>query len=97
MQTRKYELVSWKDFLCDSPFGTPETTVIETNNLPPNLVFEEGSDRMDAVYFIPPDPKTVLDFNGSLATNRAGYIYLGTADGSLRKPMSVNAGGQINF
>ncbi len=55
------------------------------------------TDKMDDVFFVPPDPKTVINIGGSLLRDTTGYIYLITDDGSLSRRISVNPSGQITY
>ena len=79
-------------------------TKIKTTNLPKEIVFDNsGSNKLDAIFFIPPDPKTLIWSDGSsfpISENSSNYeadIYLKTKDGSMSKTIKVNVMGQISF
>jgi prepilin-type N-terminal cleavage/methylation domain-containing protein len=79
-------------------------TKIKTINLPKEVVFNtSGSNKLDAMFFIPPDPKILIWRDGSPnpitenAQNYETYIYLKTKDNSMSKTIKINVAGQISF
>jgi len=79
-------------------------TKIKTMNLPKEIIFNNsGSNKLDAIFFIPPDPKTLIWSDNSslpISENSSNYeanIYLKTKDGSMSKTIKVNVMGQISF
>ena len=56
-----------------------------------------GGNRIDDVIFIPPDPVTLMNSEGSFITNGFGSIALGTQDGSFNAVVTVSSAGQISF
>lgn len=85
----------------------PVPTAVYT--LHPSLIFDPGppnplpgSERLDAVLFVPPDPKTLLWNGGSqlgmgTVQLNSGTVYLKTKDGSASASVTVSAGGQITY
>jgi len=61
--------------------------------LPPNVNFGDGADRLDIVFFLPPDPKTFIWQLDNLKD--AGGVYLKTSNASVK--VGVNSAGQITF
>jgi prepilin-type N-terminal cleavage/methylation domain-containing protein len=79
-------------------------TKIKTTNLPKEVVFNNsGSNKLDAIFFIPPDPKILIwRGNSSLPINEndsdyEANIYLKTKDNSMSKTIKINVAGQISF
>jgi prepilin-type N-terminal cleavage/methylation domain-containing protein len=79
-------------------------TKIKTTNLPKEVIFDNsGSNKLDAIFFIPPDPKILIwRGNSSLPINEndSDYetnIYLKTKDNSMSKTIKINVAGQISF
>ena len=79
-------------------------TKIKTTNLPKEVVFDNsGSNKLDAIFFIPPDPKILIWRNSyptPITENDSNYeanIYLKTKDNSMSKTIKINVAGQISF
>jgi prepilin-type N-terminal cleavage/methylation domain-containing protein len=99
----RYEIFRYKVSPCPSvsdlknagivhgPGYSPQSKYV----LPPNLRFGTGLHRMDTVFFMPPDPQTLIWENG--ASEDQGIIYLETKSGSASAKVSVNSGGQVTF
>ena len=81
---------------CASPTGIASSNLIEEYTLAPGVSFQDGSNKLEQVLFIPPDPLTLLVIGGSFAST-TGNIYLSTRDGSVERTVSVNTAGQITF
>jgi type II secretory pathway pseudopilin PulG len=81
----------------------PSYTQIKTINLPKEVVFDNLKNKLDVIFFIPPDPKTLIWSDGSyfpISENSSNYeanIYLKTKDGSMSKTIKVNIISQISF
>jgi prepilin-type N-terminal cleavage/methylation domain-containing protein len=82
----------------------PSYTKIKITNLPKEVVFDiSGNNKLDAMFFIPPDPKILIWRDGSPnpitenAQNYEAYIYLKTKDNSMSKTIKINVAGQISF
>jgi len=79
-------------------------TKIKTTNLPKEVVFDNlKNNKLDVIFFIPPDPKTLIwrdDFQNPITENDPNYeanIYLKTKGGFMSKTIKVNVMGQISF
>ena len=68
-----------------------------TFTLPTGLIFMGGAGTIDTVFFLPPDPQTMRWSQGLPLGAESGQIVIGTADGSSRATVSINAAGQITF
>lgn len=104
---RTYALTSYKVSPdCKSVASSSQSISIqstETQNtfsLPAGVTFNSDpslQNKIQDVFFVPPDPKTVISVGGGLLRDITGYIYLTTADGSATRRISVNASGQITY
>lgn len=100
----KYEIFRYKISPCPS-FGDLKNSGIvhgvgyevqSKYTLPPNLKFKIGTpDQIDTIFFMPPDPKTLMWNNGG--SEDSGGIYLETRNESASAKVEVNSGGQITF
>lgn len=69
----------------------------------PGVVMKDmgaASDTIKSILFYPPNPFTLLSFDGSTMPNPpvpTGYIYLETSDGSTARTITVNPAGQVNL
>jgi len=76
---------------------------IKTAALPTEIIFNSGNYKLDALFFIPPDPKTLIwrsNSNNPISEsdpNYESYIYLITKDGSILKKIKISTAGQISF
>jgi prepilin-type N-terminal cleavage/methylation domain-containing protein len=99
---RTYSLFSYKESDCANitsidPSDSAKYRVVETYTLPPSLAFQDGANKLDAVLFVPPDPRTFISSGGSILSGGAGNIYLATVDGTASIRVSVTTAGQITF
>ncbi|HUC31364.1 MAG TPA: prepilin-type N-terminal cleavage/methylation domain-containing protein [Candidatus Paceibacterota bacterium] len=63
-----------------------------------------ASDTIQDVLFYPPDPFTLISFDGQTFSGAytdppapTGYVYLSTVDGSASRTISVNSAGQVSL
>lgn len=96
-----YSLFSYKKPLpssdCSS-IGQLEADFVDIKEefkLSSDLLFADGSVKIDAVFFVPPDPLTMV-FSGN-GTTTEGYVYLTTRDGSNATNIKVTSAGQISL
>ncbi|MEK7212602.1 MAG: type II secretion system protein [Patescibacteria group bacterium] len=76
---------------------------VQSSNLPKGVAFQScpagGTERLDYVLFMPPDPKTLVWVDGYPTPSAAGSgkIYLATADCSANIVVTVSTAGQVSF
>ncbi len=97
-----YELFQYKVSDCSSisaidPADGSKYTRLESFPLTQAVAYGNGANRLDAVLFVPPEPKTYISSGGSLLPGGSGNIYLQTADGSASITIRVSTAGQITF
>jgi prepilin-type N-terminal cleavage/methylation domain-containing protein len=56
-----------------------------------------GNDVLSAVLFYPPNPRVFIVCSDGSFCSFSGKVYLGTADGSMSRTITVDQGGQVNF
>lgn len=101
---QKYEIFRYKISPCPSYGDLKNAGIVhgpayEAQSkyvLPPNLEFKTSvSDQIDTIFFMPPDPKTLIWNNGG--SEDFGGIYLETKSKSASAKIGVNSGGQVTF
>jgi type II secretory pathway pseudopilin PulG len=94
---QRYSVVSFDSPTCTGLSALPNTTTTTSYTLAPEVRLVSASSSLTDVFFLPPDPKTVLNIGGILVTDQTGSIILEARGGSARKTIRVSSGGQITF
>ena len=71
--------------------------VFESFPLAQGLSFKDGVGKLDHVFFIPPDPTTLIWSGGVLVGSGSGNIYVATTDGTASITITVSTAGQVAF
>ena len=66
-------------------------------SLPQGIVMEDTEDSLSDIFFVPPDPKTMLWVRGTLLAGGSASVRLATADGTRKSALQVSPAGQISF
>ncbi len=94
---RTYALVRYTDTTCASA-STGTYTPIETFTLSQDLIFERGrANELQAVVFVPPDPRTMFQAAVGGPVPTQGIIYLATQDLSNQATITIGRNGAIDF
>jgi len=74
----------------------PGFSVIDQFDLSSLLNFGNGPGRIDSVFFLPPNPKTLIWTDGGNSSG-SGEVYLETKNKSAALGIQVTQGGQVSF
>ncbi len=78
---------------------SPSWGTIANGTLSEGIVYGGGPQAVSDVFFVPPDPRTLMSFAplGPLASSTIGYVYLQTRDGQSNLRITINAVGQVGY
>jgi prepilin-type N-terminal cleavage/methylation domain-containing protein len=69
---------------------------LESFSMPTGIGFKETADSISDIFFLPPDPRTIM-FRNSTRVSGTREIRIAVEDGSAELAVQVNSGGQISF
>lgn len=102
--SNRYELFSYDVPNCGSILFIDPTNSgykqLSTLTLPQGLKFlsvDNGADSVQDIFFIPPEPQTLVLVGNPESAVATANVVLSSVDGQEQRPVTVNSAGQITF